>query len=199
MPLAVLCIYSQIISFVIPRHAAVDTSGNVYLEGGASPSFQPTVGAYQSTHPHSTSLTKISLPKSAVTVSAANYSGSPLACEAIVSAFGTGLATSTQSAASLPLPKTLGGTTIKVRDSAGTERDAALFFASPTQINFQIPPGTANGNATHHDHRAGRRKLPLQCRNRQCGAEHFLGRHQRQRAGGGTRPTYRLHSPSSRS
>ncbi|HYE74736.1 MAG TPA: hypothetical protein VEF04_15460, partial [Blastocatellia bacterium] len=48
----------------------------------------------------------------------------------------------------LPLPTTLGGTTVKVRDSLGVERLAPLFFVSPLQINYQIPAGTASGLAT---------------------------------------------------
>src|SRR5439155_1006508 len=42
----------------------------------------------------------------------------------------------------------IAGTTVKVRDSAGTERLAPLFFVSPTQVNYQIPPGTLNGTVT---------------------------------------------------
>jgi uncharacterized protein (TIGR03437 family) len=48
----------------------------------------------------------------------------------------------------LPLPTTLAGTSVIVKDSTGTERRAPLFYMSPTQINYQIPPGTANGTAT---------------------------------------------------
>ncbi|MBS1810570.1 MAG: DUF1800 family protein [Acidobacteria bacterium] len=81
-------------------------------------------------------------------VSAANYSGTVTAPEEIVSGFGTNLASATAAAISLPLPKTLNGVTVKVRDSAGTERMAALFYVSPTQINFQIPAGTAIGTAS---------------------------------------------------
>lgn len=80
-------------------------------------------------------------------VSAASYAGNLLAPESIVSAFGTGLAMSTQLATGA-LPTALGGTTIKVKDSAGAERMAPLFFVSPSQINYQLPAGTANGAAT---------------------------------------------------
>jgi alpha-mannosidase len=83
-----------------------------------------------------------------VSVSAANYSAGPLATESIAAAFGTSLATSTQAATSLPLPTSLAGTTLIVRDSNGTERAAPLFFVSPTQINYQVPPGTVAGPAT---------------------------------------------------
>jgi uncharacterized protein (TIGR03437 family) len=81
-------------------------------------------------------------------VSAASYVGGSAAAEEIVSGFGTNLATTTVGATRTPLPTALGGTSVKVRDSAGTERLAALFYVSPTQINFQIPPGTALGAAT---------------------------------------------------
>jgi uncharacterized protein (TIGR03437 family) len=82
------------------------------------------------------------------TVSAASYAQSGMAGESIAALFGTGLGASTQSAPTLPLPTTLGGVQVMVRDAAGTERAAPLFFVSPAQINFQIPPGTSAGNAT---------------------------------------------------
>jgi uncharacterized protein (TIGR03437 family) len=83
-----------------------------------------------------------------VSVSAASFLGPELASEAIAAAFGTGLATITQPAETTPLPEMLAGTTVRVRDSAGVERIAALFFVSPAQVNYQIPPGTALGTAT---------------------------------------------------
>ena len=43
---------------------------------------------------------------------------------------------------------TLNGTTVSVRDSAGTTRAAPLFFVSPGQVNHLIPAGTAAGPAT---------------------------------------------------
>jgi uncharacterized protein (TIGR03437 family) len=46
------------------------------------------------------------------------------------------------------LPTSLNGVQVKVRDAAGIERDAPLFFVSPGQINFLVPLGTANGAAT---------------------------------------------------
>ncbi len=81
-------------------------------------------------------------------VSAASYAGDALAVESIVSAFGSNLATTTQGATALPLPSVLGGTRVKVLDSAGAERQAPLYFVSPTQVNYQVPPGTALGPAT---------------------------------------------------
>ncbi|NOT61524.1 MAG: hypothetical protein HOP19_15005 [Acidobacteria bacterium] len=86
---------------------------------------------------------------SVAAVSAASYaSGGGLSPNAIAALFGTGMATSTAAASTDPLPTTLAGATVIVRDSAGTSRTASLFFVSPTQINFLIPPNTANGAAT---------------------------------------------------
>ena len=90
----------------------------------------------------------IVLATKAAIVSAASYAGERLAPEEIVSAFGIGLATATQVATTLPLPTTLAGTTVKVRDSANVERQAPLFFVAPTQVNYLIPAGTAAGAAT---------------------------------------------------
>ncbi|MDX2041846.1 MAG: BACON domain-containing carbohydrate-binding protein [Acidobacteriota bacterium] len=91
-------------------------------------------------------------------VSAASFAADRLAAEQIVAAFGVNLATTTEIASSLPLPTSLGGTTVKITDGKGVERLAELFFVSPTQINYLLPEGlaegiarvtiTANGNAS---------------------------------------------------
>jgi len=84
----------------------------------------------------------------ATTVSAASYRATLLAADAIGAAFGSQLSTTTLAAGALPLPISLGGTSVRVRDGAGTERPAPLFFVSPTQINYLIPANTATGAAT---------------------------------------------------
>lgn len=81
-------------------------------------------------------------------VSAASFQGQELAQESIIAAFGINLATKVEIATATPLPTTLAGTTVKVRDSAGVERNAPLFFVAPSQVNYQMPPGTATGPAT---------------------------------------------------
>jgi uncharacterized protein (TIGR03437 family) len=86
-------------------------------------------------------------PRTLATVSAASFSGGDLAADGVASAFGTGLAVKTEAATVVPLPTTLAGTRVYVRDSFGTERAAPLFFVSAGQINFQIPSGTTPGNA----------------------------------------------------
>jgi uncharacterized protein (TIGR03437 family) len=72
-------------------------------------------------------------------VNAASYatggpSGKAVAGGSIVSVFGRNLATVTQSASALPLPTSLGGTSVTVNGIA-----APLFFVSPGQINLQLP------------------------------------------------------------
>ncbi len=81
-------------------------------------------------------------------ISAASYLGNEVASESMIAAFGANLAMRTEAASGLPLPTALAGTFVKVRDSAGLERDAALFFVSPGQVNYLVPAGTQNGLAT---------------------------------------------------
>lgn len=74
-------------------------------------------------------------------VNAASGDASGLAPGSIVSIYGTGLATSVASAASFPLPTSLGGASVTVNGMA-----APLLYASPSQINFQLPY-SVSGNA----------------------------------------------------
>jgi uncharacterized protein (TIGR03437 family) len=61
-----------------------------------------------------------------------------IAPSAIGALFGAGLTSgNTEVAASLPLPTELAGTQLRVNSVA-----AGLFFASPGQINFEVPPST---------------------------------------------------------
>jgi uncharacterized protein (TIGR03437 family) len=136
---------SIFIKFSQPEALTLDTAGNAYVTGQAG-LIQPTANAYQTTQ-STGGVVKITSPRSFTSVSAASYTAD-LASESIVSAFGVELATTTQSAATTPLPTSMAGTTVKVRDSSGTERAAPLFFVSPTQINYLIPAGTAQGVAT---------------------------------------------------
>ncbi|MEP7273316.1 MAG: hypothetical protein ABI882_17585, partial [Acidobacteriota bacterium] len=82
------------------------------------------------------------------TLPAASLTAGPVASEGIAALFGAGLAGSSQPASTLPLPTTLAGVQVFVRDSGGTERLAPLFYVSPSQINFQVPLGASIGSAT---------------------------------------------------
>ena len=90
----------------------------------------------------------VTVPGAVATVSAASFAGAELASEEIVAAFGTNLATTTQVSTAIPLPTDIAGTRVQVRDSLGATRLSPLFFVAPTQVNYQIPPGTATGAAT---------------------------------------------------
>ena len=81
-------------------------------------------------------------------VSAASFLGNELASESIVAAFGDVLATDKVIVTNLPLPMELIGTSVRVRDIMGIERQAPLFSVSPMQVNYQLPQGTAPGAAT---------------------------------------------------
>lgn len=74
-------------------------------------------------------------------VSAAHYQGGMLVPDAIVAAFGTDLAIRTENASTLPLPFELAGTSVTVNGVA-----APLFFVSPQQINFAVPPALDIGH-----------------------------------------------------
>lgn len=87
-------------------------------------------------------FTRTGTAKSLATVSAASFAADALAPEAIVAAFGTGLATAVQVANSTPLPTQLAGTSVRVNGVL-----APLFFVAPTQVNFLIPGGTTTGSA----------------------------------------------------
>ena len=76
-----------------------------------------------------------------------------VAVQSLASLFAPTSATLTASAQpwasdrSMSWPTRLGGISLEVRDSAGTTRLAPLLFVSPTQINFEVPAGTAAGEA----------------------------------------------------
>lgn len=112
-------------------------------------------GTYQIEVVHVLSRSSIRLAAFSLTVqmgltstNAGNYAVGQVARGSIVAAFGIRLATSTESASSQPLPTSLGGTTVVIRDVTGTDRPAPLFFVSPQQINYQVPVETIEGPAS---------------------------------------------------
>ena len=81
-------------------------------------------------------------------VSAASLALGFVAPESIVSGFGANLSAATESASSIPLPTTLAGVSVLIKDRTGREQPAPLFYVSPDGVKYQIPPGTAVGEAT---------------------------------------------------
>ena len=119
-------------NFNAPAGVVVDRAGNIIIAD---------------TNNHR--VVMISSFKNVASVNGASFSAAlPVAAESIASAFGNNLAIGSQAATTLPLPTILIGTTVKVRDSAGVERLAPLFYAGAGQVNYQIPAGTAAGFAT---------------------------------------------------
>ncbi|HQR34766.1 MAG TPA: SBBP repeat-containing protein [Blastocatellia bacterium] len=132
---------------------AVDSAGSAYIVGQVLKNDFLTVMPAQATFGGGLSdvfITKISasdIPTIA-TVSAASFTSGSVAPEEIVAAFGVNLASGIEIASSTPLPTSLLGTTIKLKDNLNVEALAPLFFVSPGQVNFQIPKGLASGKAT---------------------------------------------------
>jgi len=128
---------------------AVDGAGNIYVVGQTESLDLPVANPLQPSASGGLDafIVKIGVGGAATTVSAASYTGAELAGESIVAAFGSGLATEVKIATSLPLPTSLAGTTVKVKDSAGAERESPLFFVSPEQVNYLLPASLATGPA----------------------------------------------------
>ncbi|HXM42399.1 MAG TPA: IPT/TIG domain-containing protein [Bryobacteraceae bacterium] len=114
----------------------MDNTGRDH-DGLARPAI-PAIGAYEI--PNRTGTTLIVKLATAGQIE-------PFAPDSIVSAYGANLAAGTAQA-TMPLGTTLDGVTATVTDSAGASRAALLFYVSPTQINCEIPDGTAPGAAT---------------------------------------------------
>ena len=116
----------KVASYMVRYHEA---SGNLYVAT------------------HGRGIYRMAVARQTASAHGASFA-SGLAKETIASAFGNGLANTTAFASSLPLPTNLGGTTVKLRDSAGVEQLAPLFFASSLQVNYLIPANVAPGPIT---------------------------------------------------
>ncbi|MDQ3012307.1 MAG: SBBP repeat-containing protein, partial [Acidobacteriota bacterium] len=149
--------YSVVLGDGTVSGIALSALGDAYIVGYTNGSnFPTTVGAFQTQRRNAAAyltdafiarISERAEVRMATHVSAANY-GAPLAADSMIAAFGSKLAIGTEAALATPLPETLVGTVVRVRDSAGTERGAPLFFVSPSQINYLMPAGTASGAAT---------------------------------------------------
>jgi uncharacterized protein (TIGR03437 family) len=121
----------------------------VFAANGVAFAATNGAGLYKSTDHGLTwsPTTRLALDPAAI-VHGANFRGGGLAPGQITAVFGSGFAESVEDAQAIPLPLTLAGASIRVKDGAGIERTAALFFASPGQINFEVPGDSAPGAGT---------------------------------------------------
>src|SRR5215470_10407448 len=88
---------------------------------------------------HNGEVAAVNQPTPVTTVSAASFA--PIvAPDSIAASFGGRLATQVAQATTNPLPTSLAGTTVKVNGVM-----AGLFYVSPTQVNYHIPPETKPG------------------------------------------------------
>lgn len=145
------------VTYTDSRQTGPDGKYTLFFSGAPSGSgcMNPTVSAVASKPGYAFGATSsslivmnfigIELPQF-FSVSAADYRAFT-ASEMIASGFADSLATTIESATSVPLPTTLAGRSVLVKDKNGVEKSAQLFFVSPNQINYIIPPGLAEGTA----------------------------------------------------
>jgi len=87
------------------------------------------------------------LPGSAIVVNGASYK-TAVAVGSLATSFGWSLSPGWEIANVLSLPTSLVSASVSCIDSAGVSRPALISLASPGQIYYQIPLGTALGEAT---------------------------------------------------
>jgi uncharacterized protein (TIGR03437 family) len=117
--------------------AAVNTATAAAVSVETSTSANPvTVPAY--------SVVRVDLdsPTAPSVVNSASYAPGPVAPQEIVSLFGPGMASQT-AIATLPLPTTLGGTSVQINGQL-----ASLFAVTSGQANVLVPAGLAAGPGT---------------------------------------------------
>nr|MBP6820127.1 hypothetical protein [Acidobacteriota bacterium] len=143
-----LAVGKQPIAVITFTVLAAENVTNTFLNFGDQPIPREVVDTSANAVAASFSGATLTFAQPMAAVSAASFSNAKLAGDSIATAFGNRLATKSQAATSLPLPTSLTGASLIVKDSLGTERAAPLFFVSPTQVNFLVPAGSAKGLAT---------------------------------------------------
>jgi uncharacterized protein (TIGR03437 family) len=116
-----ILIPGNIFNFILTNTATVAGGGEVNVSNNSASDSSSVAPAGQPA------------PASNSIVNAVGF-GSTVAAGSIASVFGTNLAMGQGTASSIPLPMTLGGSSIQL-----SGRSAPLFYASPTQVNLQVP------------------------------------------------------------
>jgi uncharacterized protein (TIGR03437 family) len=94
------------------------------------------------------SVFRLATPGVASTVSAASFSGSPIAAGSLVVGLGSGFANSTETISESQGSMMLAGAAVSIMDSMGIPHRATIFKVSPTEIYHDIPATTGLGKAT---------------------------------------------------
>ncbi|HUA18463.1 MAG TPA: hypothetical protein VMB25_06940 [Bryobacteraceae bacterium] len=105
------------------------------------------------------SLSSVSIASAQTVISAVTDAASyapRVAPGSLASIFGSNLASGTAQATGFPLPSSLAGATVFVNSSK-----VPLLYASPTQINFQVPSSLGAGTANVYVTRGGGNSLPF--------------------------------------
>lgn len=120
-------------NFGQPSFPFASKNGFIFAPLSIRPAFVPSVDFIGTNLPAINSM------------SAASFVGGTLAGDEIIAAFGAGLSERVELATTTPLPTTLAGRKLLVKDTLGVEKAAELMYVSPRQINFIMPAGLAHG------------------------------------------------------
>ena len=152
--------FQQLANNGVPTFWA-DSNGTQENRGYASPdggsTFQGDVRINRPGFPSANFMIRatVSSPATFTAVSAASFTNTGLSSQSIVAGFGESLASQTVIASSLPLPLSLDGTSVVIKDRLGTEKLAPLLFVSTSQVNFITPDNLSYGDATVEVRRGG--------------------------------------------
>ena len=128
---------NAVLATVVLAGAAATTP----LPSGADPMLAVYSGDASFQTSSSDALTQLAATNSA------SYATIGVAADEIVTLFGSNLGTATAYATQQPADS-LGGTTVKITDSAGVTQAAQIFYVSPAQASILVPAGLAPGSAT---------------------------------------------------
>src|SRR5262249_24923782 len=130
--------------------AITDVLANTTAAGAANAQFSTVKSAAAGAVLRGVSLTPTApstMVDSPSIVSAVNPGGTAIAPGSLVSANGQNLSAGYPGPILGIWPTVLGGTSVSIVDSAGATTAAPLFYVSPNEVTFAVPPGVAAGAA----------------------------------------------------